>query len=684
MKKVTLKVTHEVFLFPFVTFSLEEDASSSNKFQRFNLGRRRPCRRKDLTPEHVDLYVSSGVGRVFIHLQRSGFQCSESAPLLLLCPDPANYEASLAYMHGGNYALPTGSPGQRAWPGGAAPADGTALAHLPAGVDVAPPFALGRFILEQFPAAVDKTKGTSLNVIFLPDLEVYGDICLAIMNSEQFHREAASYHTHIEPPLVHAFLLDRIDGRPRAQRHFTLTAAPGCWQTDVLASVTRAVREIQRLGKHDARHRVRTKPAAEKDLLAFDAWFQRNVGQQELPVAVRHVGNQGLGLVARRDIAQDAAFLSIPYAMILGTHLSLGPQAHADKWKSVQNDPLLRQFPSCNLALRLLAEACKPATASSAFFGPYIAILPETFEIPLFYEAEDFAFLANTPLFTPAVRQLYNAIKQFCYLHVLLSRWKGCPIPSEKFTIGNYFWALGAVLTRQNEVAVVESSSSEPSSAMALIPGWDLCNHEQSDVISTFSDPRDAVVTCQAIRAFQQDEQVTMFYGRRTNQQFLLYSGFVLEANANDRGQLQLQLSTKDPLFKIRRMLIAKEAAGVELMQLEDGDLRVGYTADATGSIVSKAMVRALQTAAMDKEHLTSALRNGSVVGTEEVYEWSEDEKQRALQTHRSCCEQTRADLEEIEHRKAASKHATLLLRYFKSQQRILNAAMSSSDPFNA
>ncbi|RLN80835.1 hypothetical protein BBJ28_00013450 [Nothophytophthora sp. Chile5] len=606
---------------------------------------------KDLTPEHVDLYVSSGVGRILIHLQRSGFQCSEGEPLLLLCPGPVNYEASLAYMHGDNYALPTGSPGQRAWPGGAAPANGTALAHLPAGVDAAPPFALSRFILEHFPAAVDKTKGTSLNVISLPDLEVNGDICLAMVNSEQFRR---------------------------------LTAAPGCWQTDVLASVTRAVREIQRLGKHDARHRVRTKPAVEKDLLAFDAWFQRNVGQQELPVIVRHVGNQGLGLVARRDIAQDAAFLSIPYAMILGTHSSLGPQAHADKWKSVQNDPLLRQFPSCSLALQLLAEACKPATASDAFFGPYIAILPETFEIPLFYEAEDFAFLVDTPLFTPAVRQLYNAIKQFCYLHALLSRWKQCPIPSEKFTIGNYFWALGAVLTRQNEVAVVESPSSEPSSAMALIPGWDLCNHEQSDVISTFSDPRDAVVACQAIHAFQKDEQVTMFYGRRTNQQFLLYSGFVLGANANDRGQLQLQLSPADPLFKIRRMIIAKEAAAVELMQLEDGGLRVGYTVDATGSIVSKAVVRALQTAAMDKEHLTSALRNGSAVGTEEVYEWGEDEKQRALQTHRSCCEQARADLEKIEHRKAASKHATLLLQYFKSQQRILNAAMSSSDPFSA
>lgn len=92
---------------------------------------------KDLDPEHVDLYVLSGVGRTLLRLERSGFQCSEAAPLLLLCPDPSNYEASMAYLHGGNFALRPGTPGQRPWPDQVA--EGTALADLPSGVDAAPP-----------------------------------------------------------------------------------------------------------------------------------------------------------------------------------------------------------------------------------------------------------------------------------------------------------------------------------------------------------------------------------------------------------------------------------------------------------------------------------------------------------------------------------------------------------------
>lgn len=121
----------------------------------------------ELDPEHVDLYVSSGVGRTLIHLERSGFECSEEE--YLLCPD-TNNEPSKAYLHGGNFALPPGTPGHTPWPGHCAPADGTALAHLPADVDASPPFALGRFIVERIATAVDLTNGTSLDVILLPKL----------------------------------------------------------------------------------------------------------------------------------------------------------------------------------------------------------------------------------------------------------------------------------------------------------------------------------------------------------------------------------------------------------------------------------------------------------------------------------------------------------------------------------
>ncbi|KAE8894633.1 hypothetical protein PF005_g6328 [Phytophthora fragariae] len=50
---------------------------------------------ENLDPEHVELFVSSGVGQTLIRLARSGFLCSEGDPLPLVCPDPANYEAPM-------------------------------------------------------------------------------------------------------------------------------------------------------------------------------------------------------------------------------------------------------------------------------------------------------------------------------------------------------------------------------------------------------------------------------------------------------------------------------------------------------------------------------------------------------------------------------------------------------------
>ncbi|EGZ10731.1 hypothetical protein PHYSODRAFT_304510 [Phytophthora sojae] len=132
----------------------------------------------------------------------------------------------MAYVHGGNFALAVGTPGQRPWLGEGAPANGTPLAHLSAGVDASPPLALGRFITEHFDTVVDKTDGSSIDVLSLPDLEVYGDVTFALISSLQFRRRgatsAADDGVPVESQLVCAFILDRIKGRPQAQRHLTM------------------------------------------------------------------------------------------------------------------------------------------------------------------------------------------------------------------------------------------------------------------------------------------------------------------------------------------------------------------------------------------------------------------------------------------------------------------------------
>lgn len=459
-----------------------------------------------------------------------------------------------------------------------------------------------------------------------------------------------------------------------------LTAAPSCWQQNVLASVKVAVNEIERLRiLEDRKYALHKQEPAAAQLAAFEAWFTTHVRgaardehDQELAVSVAHVGDEeGNGLVAKSAILKDTPFLSIPYSMILGSHLDVGPpvatQAKRAAWQQIADDPLLKHFPSCMLALRLLGEAC---SGDESFFSPYTAILPTQFNVPLFYNVADFKYLEGTSLFEPAVKLLYNSIKQYCYFQALLARMKAqSPIPLDKFTVGNYFWALGVVLTRQNEVVV-----SENETAMALIPGWDLCNHEPSDAILTFSDPRDRLITCHAIRAFAKDEQVKMFYGKRSNEHLLLYSGFVQDGNEYDNVQLELQLSDTDPLVKIKRMIINKEADFVPIK--EQGNL-VYYRIDLSGGIVSPAMTRAVQVASMKKANLSAALRNSAVVGSKTLYHWDDDENQASLNDHRARCQRTRAQI--LKHTQVGpegAKHGALFQRYFQCQLDVLDAAI--------
>ena len=94
-----------------------------------------------------------GGAKELVCLLQSGFEFSESDPLLLLIPD-LNDANSVHYFNNGNFGLPGGP----LWPGGAPPVAGGAL---PVGIDAAPPNALGRFISRQ-QGVQDKSHGAFL------------------------------------------------------------------------------------------------------------------------------------------------------------------------------------------------------------------------------------------------------------------------------------------------------------------------------------------------------------------------------------------------------------------------------------------------------------------------------------------------------------------------------------------
>jgi hypothetical protein len=436
----------------------------------------------------------------------------------------------------------------------------------------------------------------------------------------------------------------------------SLVERPQSWSQEDQESLYKALSLIRKEFSKEEKHFVHPEAPTTLQLENFQKWLQQQ-SIDELMIDFQQVGPEGNGVIARKEIKENDEYFFISYDLLLTSTLS-------DSWRQVQHDPLLQKFSSCVLALKLLHEACKP----NSFWKDYIAVLPHTFTIPLFYTEHDFKIIENTDLLLPAIKLLYNSLKQFFYIKDLMNQLAQPLIPSDKFTLSNYFWALGVVLTRQNEVAL-----NDQAKVLALIPGWDMCNHEPGK-ITTFCNPDKRMITCTAMRRFAKGEQVRMFYGPRSNHHLLLYSGFVVPSNSFDTISLQITLDISDPLFKIRSMLISKELSSSQLIHGGTFNARL----DASGKLVSNGMKRALQITCMNKLQLTNALRSVSMIREKDtIFEYDEETRGQVENLLISICAEKMAQLKSKLSQSTMEACQIVFAQYFHQQLSILENAMN-------
>ena len=119
-------------------------------------------------------------------------------------------------------------------------------------------------------------------------------------------------------------------------------------------------------------------------------------------------------------------------------------------------------------------------------------------------------------------------------------------------------WGLSVVLTRQNYIPFLDSEGVE-STAHVLVPVWDFMNHEEGELTTSFN-PESDCLEYYAMKPFVEGDEVTMCYGHRSQEQLLLYSGFVTES-ASEYDSIKLRLVVpRDELFKVRFLILSKYA----------------------------------------------------------------------------------------------------------------------------
>jgi len=146
--------------------------------------------------------------------------------------------------------------------------------------------------------------------------------------------------------------------------------------------------------------------------------------------------------------------------------------------------------------------------------------------------------LRGSPTFTSAIKVIATVAIQYTYIHDLFQVRKDI-LHINAFTWDEFIWAMSAVGSRQNQVP---QRGHNALSEYALIPAWDMCNHDHGD-LQTFWDVNSDSTESHAMRAYKKGEQVYIFYGPRPNSDLLLHAGFVYENNRFDALAIRVRLA---------------------------------------------------------------------------------------------------------------------------------------------
>uniref|UniRef100_A0A8D0ZEW8 protein-histidine N-methyltransferase n=1 Tax=Sus scrofa TaxID=9823 RepID=A0A8D0ZEW8_PIG len=251
---------------------------------------------------------------------------------------------------------------------------------------------------------------------------------------------------------------------------------------------------------------------------------------------------EGFGLRATRDIKVSL------WGTVCGSH---AVNFRVNSGPLYAQDRILQAMGNITLAFHLLCERADP----NSFWQPYIQTLPSEYDTPLYFEEDEVRYLQSTQAIHDVFSQYKNTARQYAYFYkVIQTHPQAHKLPlKESFTYEDYRWAVSSVMTRQNQIPTEDGSRV----TLALIPLWDMCNHTNG-LITTGYNLEDDRCECVALRDFRAGEQIYIFYGTRSNAEFVIHSGFFFDNNSHDRVKIKLGVSKSDRLYAMKAEVLAR------------------------------------------------------------------------------------------------------------------------------
>ncbi|XP_052142793.1 uncharacterized protein LOC127762347 isoform X2 [Oryza glaberrima] len=249
-------------------------------------------------------------------------------------------------------------------------------------------------------------------------------------------------------------------------------------------------------------------------------WVQREGGFVHPALRVVDHPEHGLGVsaaAAEGDIPPGDVLIALPGRLPLRLRR---PAGAADAVLVQLAEQVPEELWAMRLGLRLLQERAK----SDSFWWPYIANLPETFTVPIFFPGEDIKNLQCRFLleFEKEVKHKLGRVPL-----------EDHPFCGQDVNSSSLGWAMSAASTRAFRLH---------GEIPMLLPLIDMCNHSfnpNARIVQEGNvDSPDMSVKVVAETKIDQNAAVTLNYGCYPNDFFLLDYGFVITSNSYDQVEL--------------------------------------------------------------------------------------------------------------------------------------------------
>ncbi|CAH8498842.1 unnamed protein product [Heterobilharzia americana] len=224
----------------------------------------------------------------------------------------------------------------------------------------------------------------------------------------------------------------------------------------------------------------------------------------------------------------------------------------------ISQDSLASNMENVALCLCLLGELYE---GDNSPWQDYIKSLPSDYSIFLYMSVADIRHLKGSPTLEKVATNYLFICRQYAYFCCqFMKNPKIVNVPNFVFCFKDYRWAVSTVMSRSNYIP----HSNGRDKIMCLIPVWDMINHKFGHV-TTHYDPEMDELVFNTMEAYEPGDQIFMDYGKRTNEEFFLFSGFVPDYNPHNKLTITLGLSSSDSLGLLRRQLLQTLSLNVPL-----------------------------------------------------------------------------------------------------------------------